>query len=581
MGLLLLSLLGGILTILSPCVLPLLPVIVGGSVTNHNKWRPLIITVSLSVSVVLFTLALKLSTALIAIPPSTWTTISGGMVIALGIITIFPSLWEKVALKFNLSGTSNTFLARFSQKNNWFGAVLVGMALGPVFSSCSPTYALILATVLPQSFFVGLMNLIAYAVGLSAILLLVGIFGQRIVVKLKWAANPEGWFKRALGILFIIVGVLIITGIDKKIETSLVSRGFGITNLEERLVGDASLDMDKEADVMEKEEVPAAIKDLKALKMNISNPTDAPELKGLQSWINSNPTTIEELQGKVVIVDFWTYSCINCIRTLPFMNQWYEKYVDDGLVILGIHSPEFGFEKVEANVRKAVEDFDIKYPVALDNDFETWRAYDNRYWPAKYFIDREGKLRHTHFGEGEYEESEEIIQYLLSEGGEVVEDELSDFGDLNSVPFSQQQTPETYLGYSRADEFANKKEKQNDKVVEYTLQDINKNEWTLSGQWTINGEHIVAGEDGASLQIQFSGKDVYIVAVSDVEATMKVWLNGADPGTQGGADVVDGSVDITGSRLYHVVSGEKILDSNILELTVDKGVQLNAFTFGS
>ncbi len=580
MGLLLLSLLGGILTILSPCVLPLLPVIVGGSVTNHNRWRPVIITASLSVSVVLFTLALKLSTALISIPPSTWTTISGSLVVALGIITIFPSLWEKVALKFNLSGTSNTFLSRFAQKNNWVGAVLVGMALGPVFSSCSPTYALILATVLPQSFFVGLMNLIAYAIGLSAVLLLVGIFGQRIVVKLKWAANPKGWFKRALGILFIVVGLLIITGIDKKIETSLVSRGFGITNLEERLVNDVSLDMDEAVSNNGKDEPDTKV-DAKAPKMNISNPTDAPELQGLQAWINSNPTTLEKLKGKVVLVDFWTYSCINCIRTLPFMNEWHEKYADDGLVILGIHSPEFAFEKVEANVRDAVNEYGIKYAVALDNEFGTWRAYSNRFWPAKYFIDREGKVRHTHFGEGEYEESEEVIRYLLSEGGEVVEDELGEFGSLNAAPISSNQTPETYLGYERASTLANKSERKISQVVDYRAKDISEGEWTLDGQWSVSGEHIVAGEDGASLQIQFSGKDVYIVAVSDEDASMEVRLNGYAPGTQGGVDVVDGSVDITGSRLYHIVSGGEILENNILELTVDKGVQLNAFTFGS
>jgi cytochrome c biogenesis protein CcdA len=249
MALFFLSFLGGVLTILSPCVLPLLPVIIGGSLGGkHDKLRPVIITGSLSLSIVLFTLILKWSTAFIAVPPRTWSIISGSLVVALGIVTVVPSLWEKLSTQLNLSGESNKLLAKSSQKRSWFGAVLVGFSLGPVFSSCSPTYALILATVLPQSFFVGTLNLFAYAIGLSLVLLLIAVFGQRLIKRLQWAANPEGWFKRGLGALFILVGILILAGVDKQIETALVERGFGITALEERLVEDVTTDRNTDVD---------------------------------------------------------------------------------------------------------------------------------------------------------------------------------------------------------------------------------------------------------------------------------------------------------------------------------------------
>lgn len=249
MTLFLLSFFGGALTILSPCVLPLLPIIIGGSLGKHDKLRPVIITASLTLSIVVFTLLLKWSTAFIAVPPRTWAIISGSLIVLLGIVTLMPTLWERIALRLNLSGKSNQLLAKSSKRRTWFGAVLVGMSLGPVFSSCSPTYALILATVLPQSFLVGTLNLFAYAIGLSFVLLLIAVFGQRIIKRLQWAANPDGWLKRVLGILFILVGVLIILGIDKKIETELVARGFGITAIEEQLVRDVA--DDKEMDVDE------------------------------------------------------------------------------------------------------------------------------------------------------------------------------------------------------------------------------------------------------------------------------------------------------------------------------------------
>lgn len=234
---LLLSLLGGLLTILAPCVLPLLPVIIGGSLTDKNPWRPAIVTGSLALSIVIFSLALKASTALINVPPSFWKWLSGGIVLFFGFTLLFPHTWEQISVKLNLGGKSQGALQSSSQHKGILGMVLVGMALGPVFASCSPAYFLILGTVLQESWFWGIVNLMLYAFGLSAVMFLIAFTGQRYMAKLKAAADPKSWFKRILGAVFIIIGVGIIFGYDKKLEAWIIDQGyFGITEFEERLV---------------------------------------------------------------------------------------------------------------------------------------------------------------------------------------------------------------------------------------------------------------------------------------------------------------------------------------------------------
>lgn len=224
MELLVVSFVAGVLTILAPCILPLLPVIIGGVASEHKDLRaPFIITSSLAVSLFVFTLLLKASTALLGIPPMVWQMISGGIIIVFGIITLFPSLWERVGAKLNL--TSNSLLAKASQKQGVGRHILVGAALGPVFSSCSPTYALILATVLPVAPTEGLVYLLAYVLGLSGMLLLIGLLGQQFVSKLGWASNPKGWFKRLVAVLFILVGVAVLFGLDKQVQAFILESG--------------------------------------------------------------------------------------------------------------------------------------------------------------------------------------------------------------------------------------------------------------------------------------------------------------------------------------------------------------------
>ncbi len=408
MTLLLISFLAGVLTVLAPCTLPLLPIIVGRSAGSDHRYRPLVIAGSLALAIVVFTLLLKASTAFINIPQSAWAYISGIIIIVFGLIYLFPTVWEKISIKLNFSSGSSELLQKSSQKKGLLGDVLVGLSLGPVFSSCSPTYFLILATVLPQSYGTGVLYLIAYAVGLSLSLLLIGYLGQRLVKRLKGAADPKGWFKRVLGVLFLLVGLFIMTGTDKKLQTYILDTGFlDITKVEQKFLTEPMTD------------------DMNISPNNISGTATTknyPRYKEIvdpAGFVNSEPFQLADLVGKkVILLDIMTYSCINCQRTFPYVNAWYDKYKDAGLAVVGIHTPEFAFEHKKENVEEAAEEFGLKFPLVLDNDYATWNAYGNRYWPRKYLIDIDGNIVYDHIGEGGYEETEMKIQELLRERNE-------------------------------------------------------------------------------------------------------------------------------------------------------------------
>jgi cytochrome c-type biogenesis protein len=238
MTLLIISFVSGVLTVLAPCVLPLLPVIIGSSVSNSNKFKPYIIILGLLLSITIFTILLKASTALLGIDPLFWKVISGGIVTLFGLVYIFPGIWEKITVALKLSSKSDKLLENASNKEGWVGDILIGAALGPVFASCSPTYSLIIATVLPVSFIAGIGYIIVYALGLGSIMLLVALLGRKIVNKLKWASNPNGWFKKILGVLFLIVGISVMTGFDKIIEANIISSEnfFDVTQIEQSIL---------------------------------------------------------------------------------------------------------------------------------------------------------------------------------------------------------------------------------------------------------------------------------------------------------------------------------------------------------
>jgi thiol-disulfide isomerase/thioredoxin len=309
----------------------------------------------------------------------------------------------------------------------------------------------------------------------------------------------------------------------------------------------------------------------------------APEIAGDGLWFNSDPLKLADLKGKVVLVDFWTYSCINCIRSLPYIQAWYEAYKDDGFVVIGVHAPEFDFEKVPANVERAIQDRKLTYPVVQDNDLKTWDNFSNHYWPAHYLIDADGRVRREHFGEGEYDETEKAIRALLAEaGGQVGKDMVAQ--DAGHPSIDAGQTPETYLGYERGADFANT-EFGADTTVTYTLvEDPGPNEWSLGGKWQIGAMGSVAQDENSILRIKFSAKEVYLVMDGPEGAAVTLKLDGkaVTRNLYGGADMGDaGRIKLDGARLYRLVNLPVFTKYAILDITLPKGATVNAFTFGS
>lgn len=316
----------------------------------------------------------------------------------------------------------------------------------------------------------------------------------------------------------------------------------------------------------------------------------APELTNVNGYINSEPITLADLRGKVVLVDFWTYSCINCIRTIPYLNAWHEKYADNGLVIVGVHTPEFEFEKDYNNVKAAVEKFDIKYPVAQDNEKGTWEAYENRYWPRKYLIDNEGYIRYDHIGEGAYAETEKVIQSLLAErtqyiGANVTIDQsISNPESSQNVNFDRINTPELYFGYeySRAP-LGNSEGYKPDQVVNYTVSDDTKiapNRIYLAGEWKNNADHMELQSEVGRIVLSYSAKAVNIVAGGKGELHILEDNSPLDDSSSGTDISENGTVKIDGQRLYNVVEHEEYGNHQIAIEVAGRGFQIYTFTFG-
>jgi cytochrome c biogenesis protein CcdA/thiol-disulfide isomerase/thioredoxin len=560
--------LAGILTVLAPCVLPLLPVIVGGSLSGdlHDRRRPIVIVGSLAASLVVFTLALKATTLLIRVPPGALNLLSGGIIVAIGAAMLFPVGYARMVAMTGIEARAQSLLGRGEKdRGHLAGPVLIGLALGPIFSSCSPVYAYILATVLPANFGLAMAYLAAYVLGLAAVLLAIAYFGQRVTARLRPLSNPSGWFQRSLAIIFVLVGLAVITGFGTKIQVFVDAN--------------SPLQVDRfVAGLLPGSKHPGSADSSKLYNIE---PYPAPELTGIQGWVNTRPLTLAQLRGKVVLVDFWTYTCINCIRGLPYVEGWYGHYQKDGLVVIGVEAPEFSYEKVPANVAAAVKQDGLTYPVAIDGDLATWAAYQNQYWPAEYLIDRSGNVRRQSFGEGDYDQTEQAIRGLLAEDGMAkLGGNLVVPGQV-AVPITNAQTPETYLGTDRANAYAGTPALGAKPDDNYRFADaLAPNTWSLSGQWRVSGSQITAGND-AKIEISVAAKNVYVVGGAPAPAHVTVKWNGAGiRAGDAGADVKSGAVAIQMPNLYRIASFGKFT-TGVLELDVPSGVSLNTFTFGS
>jgi cytochrome c biogenesis protein CcdA/thiol-disulfide isomerase/thioredoxin len=559
MILFLLSILAGILTVFAPCTISLLPVIVGGSLEGQRSVRrALVVTVSLGVSVILFTLLLKVSTAFINVPQSFWEILSGVIIIVIGFTMVFPSLYDRLGFVNRLSRSSNKLMSEGYMKQSIWGDVIVGAALGPVFSSCSPTYFLIIATVLPASFVTGSVYLLAYTVGLCATLLLVAVAGQKLLDKFGVASDPSGWLKRGIGILFIIVGLAIALGLDARIELAFANSGiFGTGGLEQAFLSAAH-------------------------PSGTVAGTPAPEITDPAGFINTGgqPITIAGEKGKVVLIDFWDYSCINCEREIPYVEAWYQKYAASGLVVIGVHTPEFSFEKLMSNVQAAVTSLGITYPVVLDNDYGTWNAFDNEYWPQTYLINSQGDIVYSHSGEGDYPETEAAIQAALSQIDATSTIPTGTVAPLGAVQVdgSQLGSPETYFGYERNQYLANGEPSAPGTQTLTLPSSPQLDGLYLGGTWNFQGEYAEA-KAPATVEYEFDAKDVYMVATGNPTAVYRVLLDGSPiPAADMGADVAsDGTVTVQADKLYKLVNLPSY-GTHTLELQIESGT-LDAYTF--
>lgn len=596
MTFLFISFIAGVLTVLAPCVLPLLPVIVGGSIADaRSKWKPYVITASLAVSVVAFTLLLKVTTLFIDIPQTFWQYFSGTILIFFGFITLFPNIWERGALKINLilSRKSNTALAQGVAKESFWGDVIIGASLGPVFSSCSPTYFVILATVLPQSFAKGLIDLIAYAIGLSLALLSISLIGAKLVAKLGGVSDTHGWFKRILGALFLIVGVFVFTGWSRAIEIYLINK-FDVTKFETSILQSVTgtnklapanqpiaANNQKEASST----TTAPVKVPTPIAKQISAPTLSVSEKALlypkyveivnpSGFVNSSPFKLVDLVGKkVILLDMMTYSCINCQRTFPYLSAWYKKYKDMGLEIVAIHTPEFAFEHKIENVREAFKQFGLTFPAVLDNDYATWNAYQNNFWPHKYLIDIDGYIVYDHIGEGKYDETETKIKELLAERAGKLGEKVATNGNVNSsvAPVAiDAESRETYFGAFRNAQFFGNgnggKVYEGDFVLPTTFP---ANQFFLGGKWNIQDQYIESEGDG-TVVFSYNAMKVHLVAEAPNGVTIQI---------QNGDVANTSSANIKSATLYTIIDNKE-RKSATFYLKVPKGVRIYALTFG-
>lgn len=571
-GFLLISFISGILTVLSPCVLPLLPVIVGGSIAGGKSLcRALVVTIALGLSVFLFTFLLKVSTAFIMVPQAVWNWISGSILFIVGISFLFPLLWDRIPFINSLYRRSNVLLGSGYQKQSIWGDVIVGAALGPVFSSCSPTYFVVLASILPVSLGAGVADIFAYTLGLCGFLLIISIVGQRIVGQLGLVADPNGWFRRTIGALFILVAIVIVTGVQNVIEAPLYNI-FDETKVEQHLLSRTA----ETSSSTPSNYLTVIEKSVRYEK--------APELVSPDGYINTvgQPITLQQYIGKdVVLVDFWDYSCINCQRTFPYLNAWYQKYKDQGLVVVGVHTPEFSFEHQLSNVQTAVNEFGIKYPVVLDNEYKTWNAFQNEYWPNEYLIDIDGYIVHNQAGEGNYDETEKAIQQALAERASRVGRNTVVATSTVAIPsadLSAIQSPETYFGSNR-NEYLGNGTPGVQGVQNFILPNTPKlNTLYLGGSWNIMSEYAEAGS-GSSVIYQYNAHDIYMVAVNNgAQVKIKVLQDGKPVGNFAGADVNPNTSEATinGDRLYRLVH-DPTSGVHTIEIQVESG-NLDAYT---
>ena len=532
------GLLAGFITAISPCVLPVLPILLAGGATGR---KPLRIIAGLVASFVVFTLFAIWLLSTLGLPYDLLRWLAIGMLFVLAATLLIPQLARLLERPF-------AGLTRFRAGG---GGFLLGASLGLVFTPCAGPVLGTISTVAAEQRFGwrAIVLTVAYALGAALPMLLIAFGGRAASARLR-AHDAE--LRLASGGLIALVALGLSFNLDTRLARHVPGYVTSIQNSVERS-SSANKQLTKITGVK-----PLAVKK-EAVGKGLPDYGAAPALVPGGQWFNTAPLTLKQLHGKVVLIDFWTYSCINCLRTLPHLEAWYAAYHPKGLVIIGVHTPEFAFEHVASNVGAAVKRLGIHYPVVQDNAYATWNAYHNQYWPAEFLIDRSGHIRHVHFGESSYGETEGLIRQLLAVKG----------ATARSVPDmtpTELVTPESYLGYTRLERYAGSPLQRNH-LAEYTFPTtLPQNDLAYAGGWQVEGERIVAGAD-ARLRLHFVAEHVYLVLGG--RGRVGVLVNGT----------LSQTVNVDSYRLYTLLNRLRSQDAT-LELRFTPGVQAYAFTFG-
>ena len=503
-----------------------------------------------------------------------------------GVALLWPRLGEMLARPLVALGNRlQQAGASDAARSEITSSFVLGIATGLLWAPCAgPILGLILTDAALQganvktTFF-----LLAYAAGAATSLALVLLAGGRVFAALKSSLGAGEWIRRGLGIAVLAGVAAIALGLDTGFLTRLSPEN--TASLEQSL-------LDKLKPARSGSAGSSMMMMVKHTAQDAALPVEGtlPSLSGAERWLNSPPLTADQLKGKVVLVDFWTYSCINCLRTLPYVRAWAEKYADRGLMVIGVHTPEFAFEKDPANVKKAVADLGIKYPVALDNTYTIWNAFNNDAWPAHYLIDAKGRIREHHFGEGNYAETEQNIQALLKKAGnhdlpsDVVDPKAK--GSSAAADYDDIDSPETYIGYQR---FVGQEGSGpiHDVAHDYDAprEGLPHNAWGFRGTWTVGPEMAVLDKASGGLVYRFHARDLHLVLGPKEDGSavrFRVTIDGASPGDNRGTDIgADGSGVVIEQRLYQLVRQSGKIDDHTFEIEfLDPGVHAYSFTFG-
>lgn len=548
-----LAFLEGLALVASPCILPLLPIILAGSLEG-GKQRPAGIIIGFILVFSLFTLFARKLVLITGIDLGLVRNISYGFLIALGFIMISSVLTEKFSQwTMRLSNFATNVTSTNTSTHDLIAGLIFGALLALVWTPCAGPIlaAVIVQTIIQKTTAISFLILLAFGFGVAIPMILIAWLGRNIITRVPFLRTRAETIRKILGGI-IIVSVILMIFADRLALFS--TETYAIQSQE---------DTEKTH-----------------LINGLKKPYAAPAIQDIAAWINANPLTIENLKGKVVLLDFWAYSCINCIRTFPDLKRWYEKYHSLGLEIIGIHSPEFDFERNYNNVKQAVEQFGLHYPIALDNNFTTWLNYKNHYWPASYLIDKNGNVVYEHFGEGDAAVTENNIRYLLGINSEKMVEEKAHFGF---------QTPETYLGYERAETFNNPDIfTQHDQPKSYRYPvSLPLNRWGLQGQWIISREKIISNEKNAAIKIHFQAGKVFAVMGSNTGKPIRVQilLNGkpVSGSKEGKGEDVDNesTVEVNQFRLYRLINMPSAQQGELQLIALNPGLELYTFTFGN